>query len=56
MYYTPPVLILGIDLKAAKYRAIKATLAEHEISVIEVSEDSKKWRDSTKLLGVLKIV
>ena len=56
MYYTPPVLILGIDLKAAKYRAIKATLAEREISAIEVSENSKKWRVSTKLLGVLKIV
>ena len=42
MYYTPPVLILGIDLKAAKYRAINATLAERETSAFEVSENSKK--------------
>ena len=56
VYYTLPVLILGIDLKSAKYRAIKTTLAERKISAIEVFENSKKWRVSTKLLGVLKIV
>ena len=56
MYYTPTVLILGIDLKAAKYIAIKASLASKEISTSEVFENSKKLDGLTKLLGVLKIV
>ena len=51
----PPVLILGIDLKATKYRAINATLTERETSPFEVFENCKKWGVSTKLLGVLKI-
>ena len=56
MYYTPPVLILGIDLKASKYRAINATLGERERSPFEVFENYKKWGISTKFLGVLKIM
>ena len=50
MYYMPPVLILGIDLKATKYRAINATLTERETSPFEDFENCKKWGVSTKLL------
>ena len=53
MYYTPTVLILGIDLKAAKYIAIKASLAEQEITI---PVKFLKLDGLTKLLGVLKIV